>query len=243
MGGLGHFIEEEGIATTQISLIRVHTEKVAPPRALWVPFELGRPLGAPGDPEFQRRVLLSALNLLEAPAGPVILEDFPDEGPGRPGRGSAPGLPGLLRAPGEGPTRRAWRICSGGSWPGWPPGTPPRSGSGAGPWPTPRGSASTRPPTCSWSSPRGRVPENPRPGFDLGLVLKAAGEDLKAYYFEAMTARPDGKRSSRELNDWFWRETAASRVLRQIKEFCDNSDDKMLKLMGGFCLVPRVQQG
>ncbi|MBT5161958.1 MAG: hypothetical protein HOL89_19300, partial [Alphaproteobacteria bacterium] len=49
MSALGHFLEEEGIATTIISLIRVHSEKVRPPRSLFVPFELGRPLGAPND--------------------------------------------------------------------------------------------------------------------------------------------------------------------------------------------------
>ena len=242
MGGLGHFIEEEGIATTQISLIRVHTEKVAPPRALWVPFELGRPLGAPGDPEFQRRVLLSALNLLEAPAGPVILEDFPDDAPAGQGGGAPLACPVSF-----GPAEPADPESLGDSF--------RRELAGLASWYTT--AVRERGRTMADTSgigidqaadlllefAQGRVPENPRPGFDLGLVLKAAGEDIKAYYFEAMTARPDGKRSSRELNDWFWRETAASRVFRQIKEFCDNSDDKMLKLMGGFCLVPRVQQG
>ena len=47
---LAHFFEEEGLPTTQISLIRLHTEITKPPRALWVSFELGRPLGVPGDP-------------------------------------------------------------------------------------------------------------------------------------------------------------------------------------------------
>ena len=58
-----------------------HTEQIRPPRALAVPFELGRPLGAPNEPAFQRRVLEDCLNLLERPTGPV-LEDFPDPPPG-----------------------------------------------------------------------------------------------------------------------------------------------------------------
>ena len=78
MGALAHYLEAEGVPTTQVSLIREHTETIHPPRALWVPFELGRPLGAPEDPGLQRRVLLAALNLLEAPEGPVLL-DFPEE--------------------------------------------------------------------------------------------------------------------------------------------------------------------
>jgi hypothetical protein len=80
VGVLAHYFEEEGLATTQISLIRLHTEIIRPPRALWVPFELGRPLGVPNDPGFQRRVLTAALKLLEAPGGPV-LEDFPEDAP------------------------------------------------------------------------------------------------------------------------------------------------------------------
>ena len=61
MGGLAHFLEDEGLATTQISLIRPQTENTKPPRALWVPFELGRPMGAPNDAAFQLRVLRAAL--------------------------------------------------------------------------------------------------------------------------------------------------------------------------------------
>ncbi len=80
MGGLSHYIEEEGVATTQISLIREHSEIIRPPRALWVPFELGRPLGPPNDPAFQARVLVSVLMLLEASEGPV-LQDFPEDAP------------------------------------------------------------------------------------------------------------------------------------------------------------------
>ncbi|PPR23423.1 MAG: hypothetical protein CFH39_00667 [Alphaproteobacteria bacterium MarineAlpha10_Bin2] len=66
MGGLAHYLEEEGLATTQISLIRLHSEKTRPPRALWVPFELGRPFGPPNDVPFQRRVLMATLELLQA---------------------------------------------------------------------------------------------------------------------------------------------------------------------------------
>ena len=81
MGGLAHYLEEEGLATTQISLIRPQTENTKPPRALWVPFELGRPMGAPNNPEFQKRVLRAALNLLDRYDGPVLIEDFPEEAP------------------------------------------------------------------------------------------------------------------------------------------------------------------
>ncbi len=64
-----------------ISLIRAQTENTKPPRALWVPFELGRPFGPPSDTAFQKRVILAALRLLERERGPVIIEDFPEDDP------------------------------------------------------------------------------------------------------------------------------------------------------------------
>ena len=82
MGGLAHYLEDEGVPTVGISLIRTHTEKMAPPRALAVPFELGRPFGPPNEPDFQRRVLRALLELFEGHDGPPVLVDFPDEPPG-----------------------------------------------------------------------------------------------------------------------------------------------------------------
>ena len=86
MSGLSHFIEKEGVPTTGISLVREHTVGYRPPRFLWVPFELGRPFGAPNAPEFQTKVIRSALGLLESGKGPVLLEDFPEDAPA-PGNG------------------------------------------------------------------------------------------------------------------------------------------------------------
>ena len=77
MGALGHYLETEGLATTQISLIKEHTVSIRPPRALWVPFMLGRPLGDPDDVKGQRSVLDAALSLLQRKEGPA-LEEFRD---------------------------------------------------------------------------------------------------------------------------------------------------------------------
>jgi hypothetical protein len=60
--------------------VREHTEQIKPPRALWVPFELGRPLGAPNYPEFQMDVLKTLLGLFSRESGPV-LEDYPHDSP------------------------------------------------------------------------------------------------------------------------------------------------------------------
>jgi hypothetical protein len=76
-GALAHVLEQQGLATVQLSSVRGHTELIKPPRALYCEFPFGRPLGKPGDAAFQRSVLMAAFNLLERPAGPV-LEDYPE---------------------------------------------------------------------------------------------------------------------------------------------------------------------
>ena len=77
MCALAHIFESAGLATVTLISVRDIAERTHPPRALYCEFPLGRPLGKPLDPSYQRRVLDAAFGLLEAPAGPV-LEDFPD---------------------------------------------------------------------------------------------------------------------------------------------------------------------
>jgi hypothetical protein len=81
VSALGHYLEEEGIATVAVVLIRPQAENTKPPRVLWVPFELGRPFGPPNDPTFQKRVVLTALGMLVEDGGPVRIIDFPDDDP------------------------------------------------------------------------------------------------------------------------------------------------------------------
>ena len=78
MGTLASVLEQAGMATVTLSLIRQQVEVTQPPRALHCEFPLGRPLGRPGDPEFQRKVIDAAFALLEAPEGPVLV-DYPEE--------------------------------------------------------------------------------------------------------------------------------------------------------------------
>ena len=56
------------------------SEAVVPPRALWVPFALGRPLGAIDDSEFQKNVMRTAFGLLDTAVEPTI-EDYQIEAP------------------------------------------------------------------------------------------------------------------------------------------------------------------
>ncbi len=70
-------LERQGIATVAIELLREVAAKVRPPRALFVPFPHGYPLGAPNDPARQRAVLGAALKLLEDPTlRPPALVDY-----------------------------------------------------------------------------------------------------------------------------------------------------------------------
>ena len=75
---IARVLEEAGLATTSISLVREHTERVKPPRALFVPFPFGHPLGKPDDPALQQRVIHAALALLDAPSWPVLV-DYPED--------------------------------------------------------------------------------------------------------------------------------------------------------------------
>ena len=75
---IARVLEHTGISTVGISLLREHTARVRPPRALFVAFPFGRALGKPNDPAFQHEVIAAALALLSRPeSAKPILEDFP----------------------------------------------------------------------------------------------------------------------------------------------------------------------
>lgn len=61
---LQSIIERAGIATVSISLLMEITERVDPPRVLFIDRPLGYPLGEPNDPAGQRAILERALALL-----------------------------------------------------------------------------------------------------------------------------------------------------------------------------------
>lgn len=70
-------LERGGIATVALQLLREVARRVRPPRALWVPFRHGSPLGAANDRAGQLEVLEAALALLEDPAlRPPALVEF-----------------------------------------------------------------------------------------------------------------------------------------------------------------------
>jgi len=70
-------VEEAGIATVCIIMRREVAENVKPPRALFVKFPFGAPLGPAGDVETQRGVIVEALSVLTSAAEPGTIVDSP----------------------------------------------------------------------------------------------------------------------------------------------------------------------
>ena len=68
-----------------VGFVKEHIEIIKPPRALWLNFPMGRPLGKPNNPEFQKKVIRTAFDLLEKSSGPVV-DDFSEIIPVREGR-------------------------------------------------------------------------------------------------------------------------------------------------------------
>ncbi|HEV2124061.1 MAG TPA: hypothetical protein VGW38_14955 [Chloroflexota bacterium] len=58
-------IERRGIPTVSISVALDVTEQAKPPRAVFVPFQMGHHFGVPYHHELQRRIILEALDYLE----------------------------------------------------------------------------------------------------------------------------------------------------------------------------------
>ena len=72
VGLIQRAIEYAGISTVSISLLREITEQIQPPRALFVPYPLGHPLGEPNDNAFQTSIMQVAFALLPRNDAPVF---------------------------------------------------------------------------------------------------------------------------------------------------------------------------
>lgn len=242
MGGLAHYLEEAGIATTQISLCRLHTEQMRPPRALWVPFEFGRPFGPPNNAAFQTRVLMSALELLTFDVGPV-LTDFPEDEPDTIGEQLGWACPINISRPHRTLTGGAAiaaalteEIAQFTPWYDLAVKSRGRTTVGVSGLDLPEIA------TLFGAMFDDPLPSSPVPTLALADVIRLAAEDLKAYYIEAASAQP-GDAGSRQLSEWFWRATRAADTLKRMKERCLNSNDKSLKIVGAVLLVPYAQAG
>ena len=230
MCALSYFLERAGLLTTGISLVRENAESMQPPRSLWVSFPFGRPLGIPGDVEFQHEVINQALELLDRDSGPV-LEDFPKDIPpidsdaviacpvAFPKREQDDGWlqrlsaeMGLLRPWYELAVRRRGRSLVG----------------------------------ISELDPAQNI-EKLAELIDSGELasditwLKRAVEDLKAYYLEAMTAQA-GPFDKAEQFRQFWSETEMGAAILEVAQRYQEHENNGFKLVARM-LAPREAVG
>lgn len=240
MSGLAHYIEAEGIPTAVIGLIREHVEGMRPPRALAVPFELGRPMGAPDEPDFQRLVLMALLDLFEADSGPV-LEDYPDEAPGDVADMEGWACPIDLPQPPAADDIAALQgaledeIARLGPWYDEAVAARGRTSIGIS------GMAIEDVPSLIAAFLRNITLPSPDPDKTLAVLLKLATDDLKAFYYTAATAQP-GPVSDVALADWLWADTAAGRTLLALRKRCADSDDPAINHLGERALLPNHQR-
>jgi hypothetical protein len=215
--------------------VREHTAAISPPRALWVPFILGRPFGVPGDAAFQRRVLLAALRLLEATAGPV-LADYAEDAP-RPAAAESEGMAcpvSFERAIDASDLGAALAREIGELAPWHDLAVKRRERTTTGLSRMTMDEAAQFINTYLKSSPAPNLD-----GMSAGETLKIICDDIRAYYYEAAAAQP-GNPDAQAVLHWFWHDTAAGRAFLALQKICVASGDKSLQVLGGNSLVPRA---
>ncbi len=215
-------------------MIRLHSEKTRPPRALWVPFEFGRPLGPPGDAAFQRRVLMAALNLFEARSGPLLV-DYAEEA----AKATEDEIEGwvcpinLASLPaGSGPDSAIEsEMKSLRPWYDLALDRRGRSNLGAS------GLSLEDARNVVLSFTNAEPDDTPVAGVSRAEGLRLAVDDIKAFYVDAATAQP-GNATGADIQDWFWRETAFANLLHGLRKKLMASPDEELALIGEWFLVP-----
>lgn len=235
MSGLARYFEAEGFATVLVGFVREHIEMVRPPRALWLDFPMGRPLGKPNDPEYQLRVIRAAFELFDRPSGPV-LEDFPDVIPVKNGRmgyaippdyvftmddiGDVDALVAEVQAEIEAlrPAYEAAVAARG------------RTTVGA----SELDIAGMAPHIAEFV--KGGKPKSPRKGLSPIPALKLVIEDLQAYYTEARTHR-DNIDDFELLGDWFWLESKAGLLIMWLEAVALETEDGVLRQVVDMSLV------
>ena len=239
---LSHFLQRHGIATTSISLIREQSEAVHPPRALWVPFPLGRPLGVADNPEFQTDVLRSALGLLETATEPTIA-DYPNEAPDGGGDGvwaCAIELPAPEVSELESSLRAEIDLLM----PRYLEARRKRGRTTFGM------SGATLEQMDQLVSYAVAVAEgggfNQIPMSATGpnwihptpMLIRFVVEDLRAFYQESVTSDAEsGPPSQHDMHRWIFEETALGRVIKQLAQLITEDDDPRLLFIRGL-LIP-----
>ena len=226
MCGLAHYFEEEGLATILVGFVREHIEKMVPPRALFLDFPMGRGMGKPNEPDFQKRVIRSAFELLNKDAGPV-LENFPEVIPVQNGRMSYALPPELVLSKKEigdietvlSDVKIEMKELS----PDYEKAIASRGRTTVGASELPiEGLVAFIGEFFS-----GNVPKSPRKGLPAIPLLKLVVEDLEAYYTETRTYR-ERIDDLEMMGKWFWEETKAGHLLLLLEAVSIASENKIL---------------
>ena len=224
MSAIAHFLEDEGIATTLVALIRSHAEKARPPRALWVPFQLGRPLGAPDNPQFQRSVLRAALALLASKRGSAVLEDFPHDEP------HGANVPGWVAPPSLKADSIAQEVEALNPW--YQQSTVRNGRTTVGITGLPIRKVVSYLSTVDTASPL----STPHKSLAPVQMLRFSVDDLKAFYLEAVTEASEAA-SGWQLANWFWTQTHAGALVKQLHANSFDHPDPQRQL-AAWWLVP-----
>lgn len=203
--------------------MREHTEIVRPPRALWVTFELGRPLGVPDDAPFQRRVLSAALGLLERSDGPLI-EDYP-ETVAEPADFTGWACPIALSPAAIDSLKAEIERLS--SWYDQARAQAGRTTVGVSGLDMAAAGVLVR------EALEGPLPE--------AQALKEAVDDLRAYYLEAASAFPDPGTAA-QRRQWFWDETKLARAILALQPRLAASPDPQHRILATLTLIPAAER-
>ncbi len=214
---LARVFEAAGLSTTQITLVKEHTEIDKPPRALFCPFPYGLALGKPNDAELQHRVLAHAFSLLERESGP-ILEEFPEEIV----PAGAPTTPAGERA-----ADPAFELTSLRGYYTQFVERHGRTAVGLSGVPHTRFRGLVRLLERYVAGEEVDAPERP-PHVTTLQYLRYVCDDLKAFYREARLAQypnADGP----ALESWFWQETTTGDLIRRVRDRVQASGDPYAK--------------
>ena len=235
MCGLAHIFESQGFSTVLVGFVKEHIEIIKPPRALWLNFPMGRPLGKPNDPEFQKKVIRRAFDLFQRSSGPV-LEDFQEIIPVREGRMSyaipvdliykVNQLENIDKLAGEvqrelsnlmpdyvEAVKNVGRTTVGAS----------------------ELEISDFVPYIAEFA-KGNKPKSPRKGLPAIPLLKLVVEDLNAVYTESRIYK-DKIDDFEILGKWFWEETNAGKLLLAVEAVSLESDDQVLRQIASMSLL------
>lgn len=240
MGALANFIERAGVATASISLIREQSEAVRPPRALWVPFALGRPLGTANDDDFQKQVMRASLAMLDTATLPTI-QDYPLEAPEE-ADAEAWVCPVSFPVTND-ETITARLLAEVTRLAPWSAETRTARGrtlfgvTGAGPDQIEDVARALG--AIAEQGELAQVPEGDiQWQFEMPLLVRHLADDLRTFYHEAIAAQPGPNAPNHDaLNDWIFNGTALGDALQAIAEHLTAKGDLMSLLVRGL-LIP-----